>query len=346
MKIDLRKNNLDWLRLGFAFQVILIHGLENLKLNSTSSISSFVNHFPGVPAFFFVSGFLIYASFDKNPNPSSFFKNRFLRLFPGLVFVTIGGLGVVVYSNLLNGSFDKNVDTYLTWFVAQITLGQAWNPAEFRDVGIGVVNGALWTITVEILFYVSVPLIYWFESKFKHLVIAMFIISFLLYAFGETILKPINLGSKNIFDYLSLTPAVWGWMFLLGTLVYKNLIHVEKYFKYLYVGFPVLISIIYFDLDSSIFFSSGGNSLGLIYFSAFCAIILIFAFHTPFLNLKHDISYGIYIWHMVVINLLIVIGIRSLLVMMLLTILISIVSWLLIERPMLKKKKVSLRASA
>ena len=81
-------------------------------------------------------------------------------------------------------------------------------------------------------------------------------------------------------------------------------------------------------------------------FSAFCAMILVFAFSTPFLNLKHDISYGLYVWHMVVINLLIVIEIRSLLVMMVLTILSSIVSWLLVERPMLKKKKVSLRASA
>ena len=158
-------------------------------------------------------------------------------------------------------------------------------------------------------------------------------------------LKPFNLGSKNVFDYLSLTPVIWGWMFLLGTLVYKNVIHIEKYFKYLYFGFPVLMSIIYFDLGSSIFLTSSGNKLGLIYFSAFCAMILILAFHTPFLNLKHDISYGLYVWHMVVINLLIVIGISSLLVMMLLTILLSIVSWLLVERPMLKKKKVSLRAS-
>lgn len=345
MTIDLRKNNLDWLRLVFALQVMLVHGLENLELNSTSLIGSFLHHFPGVPAFFFVSGFLIYASFDENPNPSSFFKNRFLRLFPGLVFVTLGGLGVVVYSHLLSGSFDKNVDTYLLWFASQITLGQAWNPDEFRDVGLGVINGALWTITVEILFYVGVPLIYWFESKFKHLVVVMFIMSFLLYSFGETMLKPVNLGSKNIFDYLSLTPVVWGWMFLLGTIVYKNLTHIEKYFKYLYAGFPVLISIIYFELDSSIFFSSSGNRLGLIYFSALCALILIFAFRTPVVNLKHDISYGLYVWHMVVINLLIVIGTRSLIVMMVLTILTSILSWLVVERPMLKKKKVSFRAS-
>ena len=48
MKIDLKKNNLDWLRLVFALQVILIHGLENLKDNSTSAIGSFLHHFPGV----------------------------------------------------------------------------------------------------------------------------------------------------------------------------------------------------------------------------------------------------------------------------------------------------------
>ena len=84
MKINLKKNNLDWLRLMFALQVILIHGLENLKDNSTSAIVSFLHHFPGVPAFFFVSGFLIYASFDKNPSPGSYFKNRFLRLYIGL----------------------------------------------------------------------------------------------------------------------------------------------------------------------------------------------------------------------------------------------------------------------
>ena len=42
MKIDLKRNNLDWLRLVFALQVILIHGLENLKDNSTS-LSSIVS---------------------------------------------------------------------------------------------------------------------------------------------------------------------------------------------------------------------------------------------------------------------------------------------------------------
>lgn len=251
---------------------------------------------------------------------------------------------MVVYSHLNSGSFDENLSTYLIWFISQITLGQAWNPVEFRDVGLGVVNGALWTITVEILFYIVVPLIHWFESKFKHLVVVMFLMSFLLYAYGEVTLEQINIGSKNIFDYLSLTPAVWGWMFLLGTLVYKNRVYIMNYFTYLYIGFPALILIIYFHPDSSIFFSSSGNKLGLLYYFAFCALILIFAFRTPFINLKHDLSYGIYVWHMVVINLLITMGIRNFSVMVLLTILSSIISWLLVERPMLKKKKYSLRA--
>ena len=53
-----------------------------------------INHLPGVPAFFFVSGFLIYTSYLNAPG-IRYFQNRFLRVFPGLVFVSLGGLVVV-----------------------------------------------------------------------------------------------------------------------------------------------------------------------------------------------------------------------------------------------------------
>lgn len=60
-------------------------------LNAHFAFVGFLKRFPGVPAFLFVSGFLIYASYINAPGPR-YFQNRFLRLFPGLVFVTIGGL--------------------------------------------------------------------------------------------------------------------------------------------------------------------------------------------------------------------------------------------------------------
>jgi peptidoglycan/LPS O-acetylase OafA/YrhL len=85
-----RNNNLEWLRLIFAAQVVLVHVAEHLKME----IPSFIKHFPGVPAFFFVSGFLIYASYLNAPG-RRYFENRFLRIYPALVLVTLGGGGSV-----------------------------------------------------------------------------------------------------------------------------------------------------------------------------------------------------------------------------------------------------------
>lgn len=85
-----RKNNLEWLRLIFAMQVVLAHAANHLE--SGFKLPGFMSNFPGVPAFFFVSGFLIYPSYLNSPG-KRYFENRFLRLFPGLVMVTIGGGG-------------------------------------------------------------------------------------------------------------------------------------------------------------------------------------------------------------------------------------------------------------
>jgi peptidoglycan/LPS O-acetylase OafA/YrhL len=85
-----RKNNLEWLRLIFAMQVVFSHASSHLE--STFKLPEFISNFPGVPAFFFVSGFLIYSSYLNSPG-RRYFLNRFLRLFPGLVMITIGGGG-------------------------------------------------------------------------------------------------------------------------------------------------------------------------------------------------------------------------------------------------------------
>ncbi len=131
---------------------------------------------------FFVSGFLIYASY-LNALGRRYFENRFLRLFLGLMFVTIGGATVVLIAHGWTDLFD-NVKIYTICFFAQLTLGQAYNPGLFRDVGVGVVNGSLWTLTTEILFYLSVPVIVWLERRFRFTVIAFFVLSFTIYAIG------------------------------------------------------------------------------------------------------------------------------------------------------------------
>ena len=86
-KIFPQHNNLELLRLIFAMQVCIMHTFSHLGL-VFPNFFKIIAHFPGVPAFFFVSGFLIYASYLNAPG-KRYFENRFLRLYPALLLVTL-----------------------------------------------------------------------------------------------------------------------------------------------------------------------------------------------------------------------------------------------------------------
>ena len=209
---------------------MLIHLSQELSSDLMGFMANIVKYFPGVPAFFFLSGFLIYASYSRNQNLRQYFTNRFYRLYPGLLFATLGGLGVAIFGNLtINGSLGE-FDIYLKWVLAQLSLGQGWNPDEFRMIGNGVINGVLWTITVELIFYFFVPMIVWIEKKIKHFVFYITIFSFAIYCSENVLFNTLSIGQISFFKYLELTPIVWGWMFGLGILSFK-------YFNYLGVLF-------------------------------------------------------------------------------------------------------------
>ena len=118
-------------------QVLLVHAGHHLGF----STPGFIEHFPGVPAFFFVSGFLIYASYHNSPG-FHYFQNRALRIFPGLIFVTFGSLSLVVFVKGLPFIQMHSFECFV-WFLAQITIGQFYNPIIFKDIGVGVLNGVL-----------------------------------------------------------------------------------------------------------------------------------------------------------------------------------------------------------
>lgn len=342
MKINLKENNLDWLRLIFACQVMLGHAFSPL-FGATFFLGDFLGYIPGVPAFFFLSGFLIYASFEKSPNIYNYFLNRFYRLWPGLILVTFGGLLFVISARLKLDFSQGTFGEYAAWFFAQITLGQAVNPDSFRNLGAGVVNGALWTITVEILFYISVPFIVWLEKKIKYFLILLTILSFLFFSFGEILLTNWDFGGKNLYRYFELTPVVWGWMFCVGILAFKSVSVIQKYLRFMWLGLLVMFVCSLIDSPDSVFFASSGNRLGLVYFIGYCSVIVYLGFGLRALKLNFDISYGVYIWHMVVINFFLVFGHYSPVSVVVTTLLIAILSWFVVEKPALEFKKSSIR---
>lgn len=333
-----KKNNLQWLRLIFAVQVVLEHAHTHMGL----AIPTFLKYFPGVPAFFFVSGFLIYASWENAPG-IQYFINRFLRLWPALAVVTLGGLAVVTFARTISGA-ENDPLIYLSWFAAQTTLGQTYNPAAFRDVGVGVINGALWTITVEILFYISVPIISFLNKLSRFAIPAITLASFLVYSILPSVLGEVMIGRKSLYDFLAITPIVWGWMFGFGILAFKYYPVIKPFLRAAPIPLIIIFILIWIGLEGPLFHSVG-NEIGLVYFIAYIWLIMWFAFDIKSVDLKTDLSYGIYIWHMPIINFMLEAKLTNATWVLPVTALVAAISWFLIENPSLKLKRKTINTT-
>jgi peptidoglycan/LPS O-acetylase OafA/YrhL len=79
------RNNFDLIRLFAAAQVAVSHAADWMHV--PLPWLNILGYFPGVPIFFFISGYLIYQSYANIKTPDRlrvFTINRILRLFPAL----------------------------------------------------------------------------------------------------------------------------------------------------------------------------------------------------------------------------------------------------------------------
>ena len=142
-----KENNFDLLRLIAAVQIASYHCYEHLHFTSqvlNNIIYSF-RYFFGIHILFTISGFLIFSSFGHTPDLKRYFRNRFLRVYPGLwtcLLVTITILAAFGYINQTN-IFSRQ---FWLWLGTQLTILQFYTPDMFRQFGVRNPNGALWTI--------------------------------------------------------------------------------------------------------------------------------------------------------------------------------------------------------
>ncbi|MCP4225584.1 MAG: acyltransferase, partial [Actinomycetia bacterium] len=154
------KNNFDLLRLMAAFQVVIGHAVDFMGVDlpvGLEQLYTVIRWFPGVPVFFGISGYLLARSLTRNPDLRNYARNRALRIFPGLWGCIIGTLVLLAAAGLL---FDLSPGRLVAFVVAQLTVGQFWAPFPISDYGLGspnTPNPALWTIRVEIGFYLALP---------------------------------------------------------------------------------------------------------------------------------------------------------------------------------------------
>ena len=348
-KEEFRINNFDLIRLFAASEVALRHTLDRFGMQD-SWLCECTSWLPGVPIFFFVSGFLISKSYESNSRLGEYVRNRILRIYPALILcVLLSFLGVLFTGYLATQSYTFS--NIALWLLGQMTIVQFYNPAFMRDFGIGVLNGSLWTVTVELQFYVLIPMIYWLFARIlkRGINLNMALIGLIvLFVLG-------NLGYKHLSELqpsamttklFMVTFIPWFFMFLIGILAQKNFGLIYR----LIIGRTLPILLAYGCL---IFFCvrflglKTGNEIHPVLFPFLAIVVLTLAYNAPTLAdrilHKNDISYGVYIYHAPIVNLMIFYGFATkpldVIIALAISVAMATISWICVERIAIRKKK-------
>ena len=157
-----RANHFDILRLIAAAAVACLHLIDLTRLPTFERWLGWLPLQFGLPVFFVLSGYLVSMSWDLRPGWRPYIERRLRRIVPAYVVVVL----VCAIAGVLFSSFPpaEYFGSAAWWKHLVANLGflnfiQPGLPGVFLDHPVpGAINGALWTIKVELMFYAVVPL--------------------------------------------------------------------------------------------------------------------------------------------------------------------------------------------
>ena len=362
ISFDPRHNNFDLLRLFAASQVAFIHIGDELHIEFGGwllAVRQFLDYFPGVPIFFVISGFLISASLDRNPNLRNYAINRCLRIYPALWTSSLVTLLILfVFGNriweAIHASGANAFMTVAQWLTAQFSIAQFYNPAVFRaNFGIGHLNGSLWTIPVELQFYLALPILaacLWRGLSSVNQNLRLIGATLLLFSGSWAFVhyhEELSAVSNKLAVLIRLSLLPYLYIFMLGIILQRNQALWFRWLNgkgiyWLMVYLTVAYCVSQFDQKPQNIYTSN-----LLLMSLLAVTVVSLAFSARTLRetlLKgNDISYGTYIYHGIVLNLAFELGYtRSLsvfTVVLTVSYLLALLSWLTVEQPALSLKR-------
>ncbi|WP_449389171.1 acyltransferase family protein [Chryseobacterium lineare] len=289
---DITKNNFDFLRVLLAFIVFLGH-LGTLSASDELKILKYSPIEMAVFGFFVISGFLIARSYERSSSLKSYLSKRIRRIVPAYLLVIF--LCAILLSLVSTYSFTEyfsnpQVYKYLFWNSLFLNFKAPWLPGVF---GNQAVNGALWTLKIEMSYYFCLPLLFLlFGKNNKYRNISLVILYFL------------SLTYLNYFesaDKISAAKQLPGTLsyFIPGMLIYFNF---DQFIKNKNTLFIIAIITVWIDLIFNIILFSP-VMIGI--------IVLYIAYSFKFLNnfgKYGDFTYGIYIFHFPIIRVFTTLG--------------------------------------
>ncbi len=177
-------NNFNLLRLVFALFVVVYHVAvlsavpEWVHLESTLSLFAEI----GVQGFFVLSGYLVYASLERSESLGLYAEKRIRRLYPAyaavIVVCTSASIMIVHEARASLGA----VAEYLGWNLIFANFMAPEIPGVFADNPVHETNGALWTLKIEVMFYLLLPILAWLLRVFG---VARWLLIALIYVGAE-----------------------------------------------------------------------------------------------------------------------------------------------------------------
>ena len=216
-------NNFDIIRILFAWFVIVSHSYVLNGNGPTDPLASLTNgymifSFIGVKGFFIISGYLIFQSLERSHSIVDYLTKRILRIFPALIVVLLLTLLVVYFIYPPHqGYYLFDPEIYKYFFGNSILfMPHFFIKGIFENQYSHAINGSLWTIEFEFLFYIFLLIFFPIRKRKNLLKIALSIIIFTFFIGNifyhielKKITAPINL--ELAFDL--------GTYFLMGSLI-------------------------------------------------------------------------------------------------------------------------------
>ena len=289
--MDYKSNSLNIFRLIAAFQVMYGHFVYFFNVNIPDIISKAIGVYQGVPVFFGLSGFLIYFSIENSADIKDYYKKRFLRIYPEMWVAVIINVIFILCMNPQCGKKDL-----LSYFIAQSTIFQFWCPQSL----VMYRNGTLWTICIIVQFYIVSWLVFGLLRRTKLICdILLFGATLALGAIFLVVNNRMRLIDSSIFLQSMLILHLW--TFIFGMLLAKYFKEVIVYLKKYWLLFLMIaVSSKLLGLDFAV-------GCSVVYTCAILCSVVGCAYSIGRINIT-DISYEIYLFHMLIANAMIIFG--------------------------------------
>lgn len=298
-KIEIpRDNAFNFLRLICALIVIYEH---SVLLSGNDLLPCLGFRVIAVNVFFILSGFWVTQSYLRSVSIKEYVNKRCKKIFPLYITVVIlSAILLVFFSKLSAKNYFTNIDFYRYLIANLSTLNfiHPTLPGVFEGLALGgSVNGSLWTIKVELGFYVILPFIIYLTNKvsrnhgrggYGSIVLCIFYVLSVMYEVFMPIITKKSFLPSSLDNQL---PAYISY-FVSGMLIVENWEHVFKKFNTL-----VIPSILVFTICTVFeipILSSLFKPITL------CLIVMWIAFRFKLfysIGSKKDYSYSMYLVH-------------------------------------------------